>query len=139
MWTIQRIVSKGEYNYAVVPDHPKATKHGYVLEHRVVMENHLRRLLDATELVHHKDENKKNNALSNLEVVSAARHQQLHTVASVIHLKCAECGKMFKRRGNQRPQVKGYKNAFCSRSCNGKFQSKHLPHVCPLSSKQMKG
>ena len=45
VWKIRRIVSKGDYNYAVVPEHPNKTKFGYVLEHRIVMENHLGRLL----------------------------------------------------------------------------------------------
>lgn len=46
MWKIEKIVSKGDYNYAVVPEHPFSTKNGYVLEHRVIMENHLKRLLN---------------------------------------------------------------------------------------------
>ena len=43
MWNIKKIVSKGDYLYALVPEHPKATKNGYVLLHRIVMENHLGR------------------------------------------------------------------------------------------------
>lgn len=46
-WKIQKIVSKGDYNYAITKEHPKATKNGYVLEHRIVMENHLGRLLNS--------------------------------------------------------------------------------------------
>jgi hypothetical protein len=60
MWNIVRRVKKGDYIYAVVPDHPNRTKNNYVLEHRVVMENELGRLLLPNEIVHHKDGNKKN-------------------------------------------------------------------------------
>jgi hypothetical protein len=66
MWSIQKIVSKGDYNYAVVLDHPGASRFGYVLEHRVIMENHLGRILSKDEVVHHINENKKDNRIENL-------------------------------------------------------------------------
>ena len=53
MWKIEKIVKKGDYLYAVVIEHPCSTKHGYVLHHRIVMENHLKRLLSHSEVVHH--------------------------------------------------------------------------------------
>lgn len=52
MWKTEKIVSKGDYSYAIVRGHPNATKNGYVLEHRIVMENHLKRLLNPDEIVH---------------------------------------------------------------------------------------
>lgn len=55
MFTIRKEIKKGDYLYALVPDHPNATKNGYVLMHRVIMENHLGRLLGKDEVVHHKD------------------------------------------------------------------------------------
>ena len=54
MWKIKRRASRGEYTYAYVPEHPKANANGYVLEHRIVMENHLGRPLNSDEVVHHK-------------------------------------------------------------------------------------
>jgi len=51
VWKVEKIVKKGAYLYALVPEHPYATKNGYVLEHRVVMENHLNRLLNPDEVV----------------------------------------------------------------------------------------
>lgn len=50
----------------------------YVKEHRYVMEQHLGRKLLRTEEVHHKDTNKFNNDISNLEVLSKSEHARLH-------------------------------------------------------------
>lgn len=44
MWKIRKIIKKGDYEYALVPEHPNATKNGYVLHHRIVMENSIGRL-----------------------------------------------------------------------------------------------
>lgn len=67
LWKIEKVISKGDYNYAIVKNHPKANKHGYVLEHRVVVENHLGRLLNPTEVVHHINHDKKDNRLKILK------------------------------------------------------------------------
>lgn len=122
MWTILSTASKGDYIYARVPDHPNATKHGYVLEHRIVVENALGRLLTTNEVVHHRDENKKNNHLDNLEVLTRSAHSKHHAMKPKFYWpSCAECGVVFLRRYNQRPGTKGYVNTFCTRSCAGKF------------------
>lgn len=119
MWTIKRFVSKGEYDYAVVPEHPKAIGHGYVLAHRAIMENHIGRLLTEDEIVHHIDGNKKNNSLDNLEIMSKTEHSRHHRPKQVLIINtCKNCNKEFSRR-------KGLTNVFCSRRCNGKFQRKN--------------
>lgn len=78
MWNIKKVISKGDYNYALVPEHPYATKNGYVLLHRIIVENHLGRVLNTNEVVHHKDHNKKNNVIENLEVLDRIEHNRLH-------------------------------------------------------------
>lgn len=57
-----------------VLEHPRSAKNnGYVFEHIVVMENHLGRLLEKNETVHHKNGDKRDNNLSNLELWSRSQ------------------------------------------------------------------
>jgi hypothetical protein len=60
------------------PDHPGCNKDGMVLQSRLVMEDVLGRYLSGTEIVHHKDQNRRNNDPSNLEVHSRSTHCPLH-------------------------------------------------------------
>ena len=49
-------------------------------QHRVVAETILGRPLEAGEIVHHKDENKKNNNPNNLEIITQGEHMQRHGI-----------------------------------------------------------
>lgn len=126
MWNIRREVNKGEYVYAVVPEHPKATKGHYVLMHRVVMENYLGRMLTENEVVHHKDHNKKNNSIDNLELMERISHVRMHSREhgrKIVKLKCPWCGKEFTQYKNnthlQKPSK--YNCTCCSPTCRGKL------------------
>lgn len=120
LFEIKKVIKKGDYLYALVPDHPNATRNGYVLMHRVVMENHLGRLLEKNEIVHHLDEDKHNNAIENLQVMDSKEHNRMHssTDRTIVELVCPCCGKTFSR---ELRNVHGGLS-FCSRSCNGKYQ-----------------
>lgn len=58
--------------------HPNADAQGYVKEHTLVMSEHLGRPLTPEEIVHHKDGNKQNNSLDNLQVMTKSEHTRLH-------------------------------------------------------------
>jgi hypothetical protein len=44
------------------------------------MERHLERFLDPKEVVHHKDNNKLNNRIENLELFNSTREHTLHHI-----------------------------------------------------------
>lgn len=54
------------------------TERGYVRKHIHVMECHLGRRLTKDEVVHHIDQDKRNNDLSNLQLMTNAEHTALH-------------------------------------------------------------
>lgn len=47
-------------------------------EHRVVMEEHIGRRLRPGEVVHHRDGNKSNNSIDNLELMTQSEHCKAH-------------------------------------------------------------
>lgn len=67
-WRGGRMVDEDGYILIKSPDHPHKDRHGYVREHRLVMEQQLGRYLLPSEVVHHIDNVKSNNAPENLEV-----------------------------------------------------------------------
>lgn len=60
------------------PGHPGANNRGYVLRSRLVVEEHLGRLLTTDEHVHHLNGDQSDDRLENLAVLRAAEHGSLH-------------------------------------------------------------
>lgn len=90
-WKGGRIVDKNGYIHVWAPDHPECQrvnearrlkanggyyrKEKYIQEHRLVMEKFLGRYLLPTEVVHHKNSDKTDNRIENLELFdSNAKH-----------------------------------------------------------------
>ncbi len=88
-WRGGRLIEREGYILIYVPEGdffaPMRNNTGYVREHRLVMANHLKRNLHRWELVHHKGvkypkgsiENRQDNRLENLQLISDTRHNQI--------------------------------------------------------------
>jgi len=80
------INSDGYIKVAKPKDHP--CKSRYVFLHRLIIEKKIGRYLEQTEVIHHKDGNKQNNAEENLELfLNQSKHAKEGLVSRRIHKK----------------------------------------------------
>lgn len=104
------------------PNHHRANKHGYVLEHIYVAEKKINRELSSQEIVHHINKIKDDNSPGNLIVMLKGEHISLHTKGlkpwncDLRVIVCKQCGKEFKRPPSEEKQAK-----YCSNQC--RFES----------------
>jgi len=108
--------------------HPMADSCGIILEHRLIMANHLKRMLTSKEVVHHKNGNRKDNRIENLELTTQSAHASGHSKApAMTEITCAYCGttslKLTRNIKTKRKQ--GQEDFYCNRSCMAKkFRNK---------------
>ena len=78
-WKGKRMIDayKG-YWWVYRPDHPYCRPNGYVKQANIIMEKKLGRYLRPEEVVHHRDLNKLNDNMSNLQIMTFSEHSSLH-------------------------------------------------------------
>lgn len=95
---------------------------------RYLISVHLKRFLNSKEQVDHIDENKANNDISNLQVLSVSENLRKANKKPDINLICPVCKIEFSR---SLTQLRGRQNKIvgntitCSRKCGGKYSHKH--------------
>lgn len=129
-----RTVNSNGYIEIQLPDHPMSKKDGAVMEHRLVMARHLGRMLEPYEVVHHKDRNRLNNSIENLELAGSNReHHLLHGQDSELRklkqegkLRCSSCReiKTLDAFSKCRTNRHGYNNQ-CKACCAAYYKRTH--------------
>lgn len=76
-WKGGKLIDRDGYVQVWAPDHPWP-RNGYLREHVRLMELKIGRRIKPSETVHHKDEDRKNNAIENLELMTRSEHSKLH-------------------------------------------------------------
>ena len=66
------------YVLAYAPLHPHAHADGYIMLHTIIMERSIGRYLKENEVVHHKNRNRQDNRIENLELMDKKKHMSMH-------------------------------------------------------------
>lgn len=126
MWKGGVVNHKDGYLYQRDNKHPFASN-GYVLQHRLVMEEWLREndpespfmvslngslYLSPDYIVHHKDENKSNNQITNLECMTNGDHI-IHHHDTKVEAVCNNCGSKYRVK-----RCLAGKSKYCSKPCH---------------------
>lgn len=96
-----------------------------ILYSKYLMSLYVGRILTKEEEVDHIDDNKLNDDLSNLEIVTHEENRRRHSImnpATMVSLVCPKCQKKFSRKKkNTFFTNKNKKRSFCTLECSGSF------------------
>ena len=141
-------IKKDGYIFIYMPNHPLANADGRIREHRYLAEKYLAKeehlvlfngvyVLNPNLDVHHKDMNKENNNIDNLEILTRSEHALFHQdykhrEHSVIKT-CKNCEKNYiviKSREHS--------SCFCCQECTDIYRKKNMvTTICPICKKKI--
>jgi len=89
------------------------------LEHRKIIEKHIKRKLKPNEIVHHINGNPNDNDLKNLKITTIKKHNKHHHCIKRIKIYCDFCKKeiLLREKSYNWKKNNGQKKFFCSRDC----------------------
>lgn len=109
--TLEKKMNSNGYFEAHYPSHPHNVG-GWVLYHRLVMENYIGRYLDPeVEVVHHVNENKTCNYIWNLWLTTPEEHTLIHRLGAR-HKKTSKASMSKKHRKASKKRQRGYDGRF---------------------------
>jgi len=128
---------KGRFWVHYPPCSKKGYKYGYVLRAYAVWEIY-RGKIPKGYVIHHKDGNRSNDRLYNLQLMKRSEHTRLHFTKSKIKVNCKNCGKVL--FVHQWRINKCKEHLYCSKSCSmkkrwSKYNKWSKKHKCCILCK----
>jgi hypothetical protein len=136
IWKEGWYIDKDGYKNIRNPNHPFCHCNGYVLEHRLVMEEYLGRHLKPEEDVHHLDLNKENNRIGNLMLFPNRAEHMRYEMGGNQRAKIEMFGRVCLLCGSTKTHIKksgrlhwmSYRDGFICKKCHNKLPEIRKKH-----------
>lgn len=86
-WKGGKHIDSNGYILIYKPEHPYCDSRGYILEHRLVMEQYIGRFLLPSEDVHHINGNRQDNRIENFQLLTHGQHSTITHTDKIISEK----------------------------------------------------